>query len=258
MGTRSTVPAGTVLTIVGILAVPLLAVFGLPQLLPVAHQPPGEVSSCEPTLGQPAPLEPQAPARGQPSVASTPLESVPATSATAAPPFPATLDDANSTVGRSDGWSLPGVPTGPPLRPASAGASQTLAAGQPSGRAEGVLDQTPQPAGAQPLPTEPDVTSTSAPATIGSSAQTVEPAALARSAPQPAANWQSAFGQLQRLGVSHFRLEPGHRPGLFFFCCYVQPGGDSRISVRFESEAPDPLQAVQDVLNQVTEWYSQR
>jgi hypothetical protein len=40
------------------------------------------------------------------------------------------------------------------------------------------------------------------------------------------------------------------------FTCVVQPSARSTVKRRFEAEAGDPLQAVQDVLNQIDDWRS--
>jgi len=68
------------------------------------------------------------------------------------------------------------------------------------------------------------------------------------------ATWSAAVQKLNDLGIRDYRLAPGVRPQEFLFSCtYPQPH-NPRISRRFEAESPDPLKAVIQVLQQVDEW----
>lgn len=68
------------------------------------------------------------------------------------------------------------------------------------------------------------------------------------------ATWSAAIQKLNDLGIREYRLAPGVRPqGFLFSCTYPQPH-NPRISRRFEAEASDPLKAVIQVLQQVDEW----
>ncbi len=66
--------------------------------------------------------------------------------------------------------------------------------------------------------------------------------------------WSAAVKKLNELGIRDYRLEPGVRPQEFLFSCSYSPPQNPRISRRFEAEALDPLQAVINVLQQVDEW----
>tara|TARA_R110002111_G_scaffold256979_3_gene324721 strand:+ start:48855 stop:49703 length:849 start_codon:yes stop_codon:yes gene_type:complete len=68
------------------------------------------------------------------------------------------------------------------------------------------------------------------------------------------ATWSAAVQKLNELGIRDYRLEPGVRPNEFLFSCSYSPPHNPRISRRFESEALDPLKAVIRVLQQVDEW----
>lgn len=70
--------------------------------------------------------------------------------------------------------------------------------------------------------------------------------------------WQQAVSRLNELGIHDFRLEPGHNPGDFYFACEFSPNGGARISRRFEAEAREPLEAVELVLHQIDEWMPRR
>ena len=70
--------------------------------------------------------------------------------------------------------------------------------------------------------------------------------------------WRRAVQRLNELGIDQFRLEPGRDNGDFYFACEFSPDQDSRITRRFEAEAAEPLQAVELVLRQINEWTLRR
>lgn len=70
--------------------------------------------------------------------------------------------------------------------------------------------------------------------------------------------WREAVRRLNELGIQEFRLEPGSQLGEFYFACEFTPHRDARVTRRFEAEAKEPLLAVQAVLRQIDEWLSRR
>lgn len=66
--------------------------------------------------------------------------------------------------------------------------------------------------------------------------------------------WREAVDRLNDLGIRTFRLTPNSGQGGYRFVCLVTSVTDPRISRRFESESPDPLVAVSNVLAQVEDW----
>lgn len=78
--------------------------------------------------------------------------------------------------------------------------------------------------------------------------------------PAPAApgrqslSWRQASKILDDLGVQTYSLSPGLNPGEFRFVCLVSSTDDPRVSRRFESHSTDPLIAVEQVIGQVTRW----
>jgi hypothetical protein len=70
--------------------------------------------------------------------------------------------------------------------------------------------------------------------------------------------WNAAVERLNELEIRNFRLEPGPRLGLFVFICSYTPTDSPSVSYRFESEADQPLKAVQKVLEQIVEWRQRR
>lgn len=70
--------------------------------------------------------------------------------------------------------------------------------------------------------------------------------------------WRKAVSRLNELGIQEFRLEPGSRRGAFYFACEFTPHRNARVTRRFEAEAAEPLLAVQAVLRQIDEWLTRR
>ncbi len=67
-------------------------------------------------------------------------------------------------------------------------------------------------------------------------------------------SWRQASKILDELGVQTYSLSPGLNPGEFRFVCLVSSTDDPRVSRRFESHSTDPLVAVEQVIGQVTRW----
>lgn len=70
--------------------------------------------------------------------------------------------------------------------------------------------------------------------------------------------WSDAVRRLNELGIHEFRLEPGRQLGEFYFVCEFAPDRDTRITRRFEAEAKEPLLAVAAVLRQIEDWLPKR
>lgn len=70
--------------------------------------------------------------------------------------------------------------------------------------------------------------------------------------------WRDAVQRLNDLGIQEFRLEPGSRLGEFYFSCEFTPQREARVTRRFEAEATEPLMAVRAVLRQIDDWLAQR
>lgn len=71
-------------------------------------------------------------------------------------------------------------------------------------------------------------------------------------------SWQQAVQRLNELGIHHFQLQPGRRSTEFHFSCSFQSPEHPRIIHRFEAEADEPLNAVQNVIAQVENWHQRR
>ena len=85
------------------------------------------------------------------------------------------------------------------------------------------------------------------------------PAAALASSPAPAASadsWESSIARLSSLGIRNFHLTNGETPGEFYFTCSVR--SSRNITQRFEAEGPNPAAVAQDVLAQVEKWQSIR
>jgi hypothetical protein len=73
-------------------------------------------------------------------------------------------------------------------------------------------------------------------------------------ASQEKATWQGAVKRLNELGIHQFHLEPGQAANSFQFRCSLTRPDSPQVTRRFEAEAGDPLEAVQQVLDQVEDW----
>jgi hypothetical protein len=77
-----------------------------------------------------------------------------------------------------------------------------------------------------------------------------------RSSSHHASAWKQAVGRLNALGIRDYQLQPGEREGEFNFSCRFAARSNPRVIHRFEAEAADPLDAVNQVLRQLDDWRS--
>lgn len=71
-------------------------------------------------------------------------------------------------------------------------------------------------------------------------------------------DWQAATARLKQFGIRDFQLTNGEGDHAFLFTCrYIMPD-NPRVVRRFEAESSEPLAAVEDVLTQVETWLSTR
>jgi len=74
----------------------------------------------------------------------------------------------------------------------------------------------------------------------------------------PLMTWRQASLRLAELGVKNYHLERGNTEGTFLFVCTFSPGDAPHIVHRFEAQTDDPLLAVNQVLQQVDRWMRSR
>jgi hypothetical protein len=67
-------------------------------------------------------------------------------------------------------------------------------------------------------------------------------------------SWKRAVARLNALGIRDYQLQPGERDGEFNFSCRFAARGNPRVIHRFEAESADPLDAVNQVLRQLDDW----
>jgi len=68
--------------------------------------------------------------------------------------------------------------------------------------------------------------------------------------------WQAAARRLKELGIRKYRLESQIEEQKFIFLCSFSSPDNPRVVRRFEAEADNPLEAVENVLEQIDEWRS--
>lgn len=69
---------------------------------------------------------------------------------------------------------------------------------------------------------------------------------------------KAAVARLNALGIRDYQLQPGEREGEFHFSCRFISPSNPRIMQRFEAEAGEPLEAIEQVLQQIDEWKGRR
>jgi len=74
----------------------------------------------------------------------------------------------------------------------------------------------------------------------------------------PFLSWRQASLRLTELGIKNYHLERGATDGSFLFVCVFTPGDAPQVTHRFEAEAEDPLMAVNQVLQQLDGWMQTR
>jgi len=80
--------------------------------------------------------------------------------------------------------------------------------------------------------------------------------ATAAQTPDEQAGWQDAAQRLKKLGIRKYRLESRIDEQNFVFSCSLPSPDNPRVVRRFEADADNPLEAVQQVLEQIDEWRS--
>jgi hypothetical protein len=238
----------TFLMFLPLIAIPLLAIFGVPEFTPVnASTPVDPVSTNAIAIDDPV-RRPGAPnGRGLPDANDVfaPVDSA----ADAAPGFPGRSlkpeadpflnkrpsDDGPRKTGKQGlrGWEIDQDRSG---GPGGMRHRESIQRGdkRSSNRVEtSIQDMRPR--------------SAAAPA---KSAGMQSVASVSESA-EPAFTWQKAVRTLNRLGIKDFLLQPGSRSEEFHFSCLYSSPDNPRIAHRFEAEDAEPLRAVQKVLKQI-------
>jgi hypothetical protein len=87
-------------------------------------------------------------------------------------------------------------------------------------------------------------------------ADVVKDAVAQARTPDEQAGWQDAARRLKKLGIRKYRLESRIDEQNFVFMCTFASPDNPRVVRRFEADADNPLEAVQQVLVQIDEWRS--
>lgn len=219
-GAQSSV--GTILLLVPILAVPMLAIFGVPQLTPAvsshlaAQREQRDSLDDAPTF---APRQREEDALEELAGGST-------------SELPAWADERDATAA-----SL--AKRRQQDRAATAAAAEASVASP---------FQTASAAAAEPAPRR----------TRPAPAPAAAPVTRSTATDLSGLTWQTAVQRLNELEIRNFRLEPGQQPQQFAFYCSFTPPDSPRVSYRFEAEAEEPLRAVEKVLQQIETWRAAR
>ncbi len=232
MRTSAQSSLATVLLLIPILAVPMLAIFGVPQFTPAVASPFDDSGSSRRKNESEAPPFSPMKADGDAfdQVASSATDDVPGWSAEPSDRAARVLADRRG--------SAPDANRGEPTDPSPFGNTPSMGAGR-----DGVPGTYRRPRRntevTESLP--PKVTPRAAPTVI-----------------EPQLTWRDAVQKLNQLEIRNFRLEPGQQPLQFVFSCSYTPRDNPRVSYRFEAEADEPLRAVERVLEQIDTWLAAR
>jgi hypothetical protein len=215
-----------------LVAVPCLAVFGLPSL-----GPPTADASTEESIELGSPVE----SAGKAAVAFAPIVDAGKTPAEPSPfeSFETAQSDRRQIEPTSD--------------------HRGAAANRAVGLDHSVVprERVPSPA-SNDIAISPDVFALAdiAPpvtATAATKAAVTAPAAGASSS----AGWEETVARLNGHGIREFHLTNGEVPGEFHFSCAIYERGRS-VTRRFEAEGASPAEAAEDVLQQVEQWLATR
>lgn len=249
----------TLLMIIPMTAVPVMAIFGIPQFVPAARP-----VVSEPATARRAPFiesrvgQSERPFDREFTLARDPQLTI--FEAINIETSPAVDVDRNTSSPRT-GWnsSPPDVSISPAGRivPTSLhGASATQTDVVPAN----ALHTGYRTALAAPLPVQPNPESALTGGSPDAGAERYQRIALGASplaAKTPDVlrpTWRQAVDRLNEQGIRTFRLTPGSQPGTFQFSCLVSSVDDPRVSRWFDAEATEPLDAVARVLTKVEEW----
>ena len=255
MGAKSGGSWATLLMSVPLAAIPLMAIFGIPQFAPVAASPDDE----EVSLGE---TRPERDIRDRYRRRSSDLLSEfddreRTEQLSDAPMYDPFREDAVPTrepADRQGGRRRIAGPTDAPAAMEEARSSAEPLA--PSGvrvreqRDGNWLNVTDATAGTANSPAD-ALTAVDGAAT--GAAQLTETGGRERESASPL-TWREAARELSDRGIENFRLERGHDAESFLFVCTLAPGDAPHVTMRFEAEAIEPLAAVSSVLDQVDVW----
>lgn len=256
----------TFLVFLPLIAIPVLAVFGIPEFQPVNASSPTEFSGgdikvrdLESAAAKQPPGESEAPAKPFSGDVFKSPDLPPSFDSPAGSTASASRDSSNSdpflndspkpaekSSPRMKGWKVDPVRY---LNPRSKNGADAirLPPRKPRPRREPAPRENEDGRGAAPFPGTSSRDRDAGNAIVNTALKS-EPKSERRPLPT---TLHSVVARLRELGIRDYVLRPGTRNGEFYFRCSTPPQGRNRISVKFEQEDPDPLRAAQKVLAQV-------
>jgi hypothetical protein len=236
----------TILMLIPMIAVPMMALFGVPHFMPVVASP-TQPEYSEPFVGF------RETRTGQSDTVLWPV------SLRTQDAFGESVDLFQPYGGESTVSDTTSVRWSDPLKSTSRENPESLFADDPSTpKFDNIPNHEEPPAGLVSIfdsrPGGKDAQSDSLSSTHFE--QTGEPTRKSASATsnRQSLSWSQASKILDDLGVQTYSLSPGLNPGEFRFVCLVSSTDNPRVSRRFESHSANPLIAVEQVIGQVTRW----
>ena len=216
--------SGALMT-VALLAVPCMAVFGLPSVGQAVTDPASKEGISLAAIDD----------LGAPTATAHQTAEAPAF-APLVDAAPAPSSPAGASGGKTTAAELHLDPTSD-----RRGAAANMAAGL------GGSSRTAQPAPDAPEPAEKPIPEN----VFAQSPETAEPT------PAASRSWEDSVARLNKYGINDFHLTNGEVAGQFHFSCSMKDAGPN-VTRRFEAEGPSPVAAAEDVLAQVEQCFATR
>jgi hypothetical protein len=255
----------TLLMIVPMTAVPVMAVFGIPQFVPAARSSPSATTTAhrlafiESRVGQsdaPVARQVAVPTRGFVDIFQPPGSDRLTSSAGRSSPFSSATGWAGSAqlVTRRQQRGATGQPSdSAQLAQSPSDHSQIFQTGYRTADVSSPQYSDTALSRDRNQPESPVAINTDDDARYQRSTRTGHLPPVVNDVPRRP-TWREAVQQLNDRGIRTFRLTPGMQPGTFQFSCLVSSVDDPRVSRWFDAEATEPLDAVARVLVKVEDW----
>lgn len=259
MHSSSSGPLTTLLMLVPLIAVPALAIFGVPNVDALnGSTDPAATAGDGATLGDEADAPPsRVPRPLDPADSELGEGFIPAATSTPSDPFlkaGASGRRRNEQTAEVDAGDLGGLKRSRSTGPRSKPNTPSEVDGDAFDSTTGSRDLSEEiPFG---MPEEPAERGTTPRGTAAKSRGTTSRSGKDVADGETPRDWRAATARLKELGIRDFHLTNGEGEHQFLFTCrYVMPD-NPRVVRRFEAEAAEPLGAVEDVLSQVETWLS--
>jgi len=278
-------PLGALLVIAPLAAIPVVAIVGIPQFAPVAASPNDEeeIGELGDSVAAPAVVRPAkrrsaddlfAPLPGSGSTHADVTDHPSIYGQPARGGQPARPSHGDSAADLGDNWEVVSPEPGIPLANRAGRDPDASHRGQPTGQGgisprgfqSGLL---PQGAKDENAARQEGMTRAGVGAARAPGAATIPPGdpraamefqngsgleAMQQMMMSEQLRWQTVSTRIKELRIQKYRLEAKIEEPRFVFRCVFAPAQSSQVTQLFEADAETPIEAVEQVLQQVDEW----